>query len=60
MQAIEAEVMRVYPKTKKERTCGYERQRLDELRSILRQRLINEQGAKGTILGEAQEKDTPV
>jgi hypothetical protein len=60
MQDIEAEVMRVYPKTKKERTCGYERQRLDELRNILRQRLINEQRAKGTILREAPQEDTPL
>lgn len=42
MEKIEEEVMRVYPKTPKEITCASERQRREELRQLLRQRIERE------------------
>lgn len=42
LETIMQEVYRVYPKTKKEQTCWQEKQRRDELRKILKNRLIEQ------------------
>jgi TfoX/Sxy family transcriptional regulator of competence genes len=54
---IEAEVMRQYPRTKKEVTCSYERMRLEYLRDKLREKLINERAAEAAIRREAPPQD---
>jgi TfoX/Sxy family transcriptional regulator of competence genes len=57
---IEAEVMRQYPRTKKEATCSYERMRKAYLRDKLREKLINERAAEAAIRRETPPKDHPL
>jgi|JI10StandDraft_1071094.scaffolds.fasta_scaffold571255_1 hypothetical protein len=42
-------VYRVYPKTEREKTCVTEKQKRDELRKLLKQRLIDEARDKYTV-----------
>lgn len=60
MDEIEQEVMRMYPKTLRERNCWSHRDRMQNLRRIYREKLTNDRSAKTTIQPEELPPDETV